>query len=83
MTKTTKKTPFRKQVKDFLNGVGALSAMACGLLLLAEIFGGGLPEGAGFVIFLCGATAAVFLWLASTIKPRKGVVGAAIGVSEW
>lgn len=74
MTVKTKK-PFRKQVKDFLNGLGGISAAIGGLFVVNALYGNPTPENGGMIMFASIAIAACAFGLASTIKPKRYIKG--------
>nr|WP_319514362.1 hypothetical protein [uncultured Cohaesibacter sp.] len=84
-----KNAPFRKKVKDSLNGIGGFSATICGFMVIgtasALYDGAPVAENALPIILISGCAAGVAFWLASKIKPRTftTVGGFRVDEKEW
>ncbi|MBB4123963.1 hypothetical protein [Martelella radicis] len=71
MTHASKNVPFRKQVKDMLNGIGGIATAICGISILIAFFFQSVPSGIlGGFIFYSGVIAIICLSWAARIKPR-------------
>lgn len=72
--------PFKKKLKDTLEGIGGFLA-ALGIIATIALFAFGEPTAAIGVATLFGIPAIIFIWLSTLIKPRR--IGGVWEGEDW